>query len=68
MYTIHQVRGAWEVRDGAEVIKRFPLRIFEIHSDSAAYLQAVEFVRAEEGYGIYFDFIAITVKDPSLDR
>ena len=61
MHTIHQVMGGWEVRvDGVKEIF-FPLKIFEIHSDSEAYLEAIDYVREADGYGTYYDFTAITV-------
>jgi hypothetical protein len=63
MHTIHQVTGAWEVREGGEVTQKFPLKNFEIHSDSSAYIKAIEFVRKEDGYGTYYDFTIITAKD-----
>jgi hypothetical protein len=62
MHTIHQVSGGWEVRKGDQAVKFFPLRNFEIHSDSLGYLQAVNFIRKADGHGTYFDFTRFTVK------
>lgn len=68
MHTIHQVQGGWEVRKNGEPVEFFPLKYFEVPSDSKAYLDAVEYVREADGYGMYFDFTRITQRDNRVSR
>ena len=63
MYTINQVLNGWEVQKNGVPIETFRLQYFETHEDCEAYLEAIEYVRKEAGYGTYFDFTAITVKN-----
>jgi len=66
MHTINQVLGGWQIQKNGDPVKFFPLQPFEIHSDSQAYLEAIEYVREADSYGTYFDFTAITIKSSKV--